>query len=303
MNISEQAVEPNILSNMSGAAQEGATLVGVSVDDSPVKIVTAINAFVSNPSKPLLGRVDNWTDRALPIGTLWGEQLVREFGWEWSAVTFHDHNDSKAVGVFTKDRSLAVYPWHFVFGCLENKATVTILLAFNMLAGGGIPSQEPNGYLNLMEHVHHIVPPDAGGGRRRRLLPILLLGLISLVILFLAASFAVSLFMRHRAFPHGANQSWPTPSRQGSPAAGDPGRSRVGPSTTPRIRLPSRAGSSRDDAAPVPPDATAVEVLWGNRWWPATILKRDGARAFIHYNGWGSASDEWVTPERLRPRQ
>jgi len=143
MNITEQAIEPHILSNMTGAAQEGATLVGVSVDDPPLKIVTAINAFVSNPSKPFFGRVDNWTDRALPIGSLWGAQLVREFGWEWSAVTFHDHNDSKAV----------------------------------------------------------------------------------------------------------------------------------------------------------------VEVFWGNRWWPATILRRDGARTFIHYDGWGSASDEWVTAERLRPRR
>jgi hypothetical protein len=233
---------------------------------------------------------------------LWGEQLVREFGWEWSAVTFHDHNDSKAIGVFTRDRSLAIYPWHFIVGCLENNATVTILLAFNMLVAGTIPPQEPNGYLNLMDHVIHIIPPEAGGGRRRRPLLIMLAGLVSLVIFFVAASVAVSWFMRHRASPHGANQSWPAPPRQGAPGASEPGRSRVGPPNTPQSRLPNQPGSTRD-AAPVPPNATAVEVLWGNRWWRATILKRDGPRVFIHYDGWGSASDEWVTPERLRPRK
>jgi hypothetical protein len=25
--------------------------------------------------------------------------------------------------------------------------------------------------------------------------------------------------------------------------------------------------------------------------------------AFIHYDGWSSASDEWVTPDRLRPKR
>jgi hypothetical protein len=290
MNITEQAVEPHILSNMSGAAQQGAALVGVSVEDSPLKIVTAINAFVSNPPKTSPGRVDNWGDRALPIGTLWGEQMVREFGWEWSAVTFHDHNDSKAVGVFSPDRSLAIYPWHFVFGCLENKATVTILLAFNMLAAGKIPPQDPAGYLNVMDSVHHIVPPGAGGGRRR-VLPMVLLGLIGLVVLVTVASIGVSLLMRFRAFGHRPGQSWTGPPRGSSTPGGPPG-----------ARPPSRAGSMRD-AAPVPPDATSVEVFWGNAWWPATILKRDGPRALIHYDGWGTASDEWVTPERLRPRR
>jgi hypothetical protein len=64
----------------------------------------------------------------------------------------------------------------------------------------------------------------------------------------------------------------------------------------------SKPGSPRD-AAPVPSDTTAIDVFWGNRWWPATILKRDGQRAYIHYDGWSAGSDEWVTPERMRPRR
>src|SRR5262249_55529241 len=31
-------------------------------------------------------------------------------------------------------------------------------------------------------------------------------------------------------------------------------------------------------------------VEWGKKWWPAEILKQDGARYFIHYKNYGS---EW----------
>ncbi len=148
-----------MLANIEGSAGEGAEYAGVEVDASPLEIVTAINKFVSKPPRKRSKSVDNWTDRALPLGSLWGCQLVRHFGWEWSSVIFHDHDDSKAFGVFAKDRSLAVYPWHFIFGCLENKAPVTILLAFNMLEAGKIPLQEAKAYVNLMDHVHFIIPP------------------------------------------------------------------------------------------------------------------------------------------------
>ncbi len=141
MNVTEEEIAPSILASIEGAAGEGADLIGVQIDRSPAEIVAAINAFVSTPPERRSGRIDKWTDRSLPLGSLWGRQLVRRFGWEWSSITFHDHDGSKAVGVFSQDRSLAVYPFHFVFGCLENQAPVTILLSFNMLEAGTIPAR------------------------------------------------------------------------------------------------------------------------------------------------------------------
>lgn len=159
MRISEVGVDPQLLVSIDGSAEEGASLVGVAADVAPLKVLTAINTFVSKLGRQPSDQADNWTDRALPLGSLWGRQLVRQFGWEWSSVVFHDQGESKAIGVFAKDRSLAVYPWHFVFGCLENGAPVTILLSFNMLLAGKIPVQQEGGYVNLMDHVHHIIPP------------------------------------------------------------------------------------------------------------------------------------------------
>lgn len=159
MSISEDSIAPHILEGIEGSAVEGASLAGVAIDDPPVKIIAAINAFVSTPPRGSSGPVDNWTDRALPLGSLWGRQLAHQFGWEWSAVVFHDRGDAKAIGVSNGDRSLIIYPWHFVLGCLENKAPVTILLSFNMLLAGKIPAQKSGGYVNVMDHVGHVVPP------------------------------------------------------------------------------------------------------------------------------------------------
>jgi hypothetical protein len=43
-----------------------------------------------------------------------------------------------------------------------------------------------------------------------------------------------------------------------------------------------------------------VQVSWNSSWYKARILKREGDRYFINYEGWGSNWDEWVTLERMR---
>jgi hypothetical protein len=148
---------PDVQAGLPGAAAEGAALVKAALTDPPEKVIAAIDAFVTSPPRKFFGRVDTWTDRALPVGSLWGEQLVREFGWAWGQVKLDE--DEIRIGVFSKDRSLAIYPWEFVFDCLENETPVTILLAFNMLQAGSIPAFPPNSFEDVMEGVHHIVPP------------------------------------------------------------------------------------------------------------------------------------------------
>ena len=43
-----------------------------------------------------------------------------------------------------------------------------------------------------------------------------------------------------------------------------------------------------------------VEVKRGNSWYPATVIKRDGNKALVHYEGLSNDFDEWVGPERMR---
>jgi hypothetical protein len=54
--------------------------------------------------------------------------------------------------------------------------------------------------------------------------------------------------------------------------------------------------------APVPAAARgAVEVYWGNKWWPAEVVQVNGGLTRIHYTGWDSSWDEWVPANRIRP--
>lgn len=43
-----------------------------------------------------------------------------------------------------------------------------------------------------------------------------------------------------------------------------------------------------------------VQVFWGTKWWPATVLQVKDDKYFIHYDGWASSWDEWVTTARMR---
>lgn len=127
---------------------------------APEAIVEAVDDFVHRLQREQVAAPED-EEVEIFFGCLWGEQLVREFGWEWANVTFHEHGDVKAIGVFSPDRSLAIYPFHFIIGCLENEAPVTIMLAFNLLRDSSrIPELPPRGYENVMDHVHPIVPRD-----------------------------------------------------------------------------------------------------------------------------------------------
>jgi serine/threonine protein kinase len=44
-----------------------------------------------------------------------------------------------------------------------------------------------------------------------------------------------------------------------------------------------------------------VDVQWGGSWWQGQITAAKNDRYLIHYIGWASSWDEWVTTARLRP--
>jgi hypothetical protein len=43
-----------------------------------------------------------------------------------------------------------------------------------------------------------------------------------------------------------------------------------------------------------------VEVLWKNKWYPATVLKVEEGVHFIHYTDYDESWDEWVGSKRIR---
>ena len=135
-------------------------MLGLNERSDPHRILAAIDQFVygwqcgERPPIPCEAE-----DLPYTLGSLWGEQLNRQFGWEWKTITFHEHGDSQAPGVVSPDRSLAIYPIHFIIGCMANSTIdATILLSFKMLAESDWSDSTPRAYANLMEQVFRIVP-------------------------------------------------------------------------------------------------------------------------------------------------
>lgn len=159
--ISERKLEPSIRDLINGSASTAMRLLHLDSLASEERIVFAIDECIYQMQKasgPSIGEDE------LPnylFGSLWGKQLEAKLEWEWAEIFFHEYEDARVVGIFSPDRSLAIYPFHFIEGCLDEGSPVTILLAFNMLVDGSeIPKLTEGGYENVMDNVHHIVPRD-----------------------------------------------------------------------------------------------------------------------------------------------
>lgn len=75
--------------------------------------------------------------------------------------------------------------------------------------------------------------------------------------------------------------------------AGPPGRYKrvANPESPDQPPPPSTNGYSVQDH---------VQVLWQGSWYPAVILKIEGNKYLIHYDGYDSSWDEWVTTDRMK---
>ncbi len=168
MNLTEEPIPSDIMGNIKGCADDALEVLGGDLSSAdPVTIVDAIDDFAyrwQKGDRPPADVIEDGDDAPLIFGSLWGEQLVKQFGWQWAKVIFHDYDDSCAFGVFSPERSLAIYPFEFMLGCMRNPAVdVTVMLSFNMLLAGEFQQeQEANqkSYLNVMDVVHRIVPRD-----------------------------------------------------------------------------------------------------------------------------------------------
>ncbi|MEO8269447.1 MAG: hypothetical protein ABI557_07005 [Aureliella sp.] len=160
-NISEENLDAELLGNIEDSAAEAVAMLGLGTNATAEERVRAVDEYVDAWQKGKRPQDSGDDDLSLTLGSLWGQQLASQLGWQWAGVTFHEFEDSKAVGVFSPDRALSIYPFHFIYGCIENGAPVTILLAYNMLVEGTkIPTLPRNGYENVMDNVHHVVPRD-----------------------------------------------------------------------------------------------------------------------------------------------
>jgi hypothetical protein len=75
------------------------------------------------------------------------------------------------------------------------------------------------------------------------------------------------------------------------------------PVVPPQLSFPAPALPQQFPMALNPIAGSPIEVEWGQKWWPASILQAQGTQYLIHYTGWAASWDEWVTKDRIRSRQ
>lgn len=165
---SESNLGDGMLEKLCNCAGEGAENLKLVSGASPAEIMKAIDAEIkriqsSNENLP----ESPFDDGPIHLGSLWGQQLVEAFQWEWVQLTFHAYGDSKAFGLVAPNRAWVVCPFEYIFGCLQNNVTPFAELSFDMLdvcrvadtKGGehqailrqsGVPTAPPNSYQNLM---------------------------------------------------------------------------------------------------------------------------------------------------------
>jgi hypothetical protein len=160
----ERALTAQELNEFRACATQGLDLLTGKCDsDTPDAIVKALDEYVDAwHAKPtgflgmLFNKKPDVVQASLALGSIWGDQIVKRFGWEWICLQ-HDNMDYYCVG--SPDRALVVYPTYFVKACLDDpQVDCTAMLAFNMLAAGSIPPFPERSYENLMNGVHRVVP-------------------------------------------------------------------------------------------------------------------------------------------------
>ena len=163
MSVLEEPVSDEILGNIRDCAADCLELLGSQFTaDHPARLVDAIDNFTYRLQKgdaTASASFEDTEDAGLILGSLWGQQLVKQFGWQWAKVTLHDDGNAVMFGVVSPDRSLAIYPFEFVEQCLNDaRIDCTIMLSFNMLLDAGIPQMDAGSYTNVMDGIHRIVP-------------------------------------------------------------------------------------------------------------------------------------------------
>src|SRR5262249_46051694 len=103
--MSDQPLNEETMASIHGCANDALQVLGPKcASPDPATVIKAVDKFAHDWQKgkrPSTDVVEDTEQARLIFGSLWGEQLVKQFGWEWAQVNFSD--DSVAFGVVSPD--------------------------------------------------------------------------------------------------------------------------------------------------------------------------------------------------------
>ncbi|MBZ0186639.1 MAG: hypothetical protein K8F91_10355 [Candidatus Obscuribacterales bacterium] len=102
---------------------------------------------------------------AFGLGAVWGNQLVKEFGWSWVCLSA---DGLENLVVASAERSMFIAPAPAIKNCVDNPHLKSnILFVFELIESGKLDSLPPEGYANVMVSIQNSVqesmPPVAQG--------------------------------------------------------------------------------------------------------------------------------------------
>jgi hypothetical protein len=84
---------------------------------------------------------------AVFLGTVWGQMVCKELGWEWCALTRQGSDEFLAIA--SPDRAYAMSPVGYLGQQISPQAENTVALLFNMLRAGKLPPARARQYRML----------------------------------------------------------------------------------------------------------------------------------------------------------
>src|SRR6267142_1099535 len=88
---------------------------------------------------------------AIALGAFWGNQICREFGWEWIVAK---HGSWEGIGITDQARRFLALPLQYFESLIlvaPEKANLPSLQLYNAIKGGNMPAATPNQYV-LVAH-------------------------------------------------------------------------------------------------------------------------------------------------------
>lgn len=160
--VTERKLNDDELAEFDHYFREGLKVLEISENSPPEDIVLAVDGFVDEWQESEPDDTDDSSPEednvgmALALGIVWGNQIVRKFGWSWVFVTT---GQTERYAVVSPDRSLVIYPAYFLKKCLDDPAVdCTVMLAFNMQQDDKLAKEVPGTYADVMRSVVRIVP-------------------------------------------------------------------------------------------------------------------------------------------------
>jgi hypothetical protein len=146
VGITVTSTSEETLAALAEEAKKAMTLVGAADSDTSTEIVTKIRVFVDDLlTKGCSG--DEVSERAISLGALWGEAVIKEYGWEYKDIDFGDGETQ--FYLVSPEEYFCCNPLYFINKILsgnnrglDGNNDNTVLLLFNMMKD--IDAQRPD---------------------------------------------------------------------------------------------------------------------------------------------------------------